>query len=54
MSFDTRLNDTAQFVNRTLLRVLAEQDQVQESLKEAMSYVLEAPGKRVRSVLVLW
>ena len=54
MSFNTKLSETAQFVNRTLQQVLAEQDQVQENLKEALSYVLDAPGKRVRSVLVLW
>jgi len=54
MSFNTKLGETAQFVNGTLLRVLAEQGQVQENLKEALNYVLDAPGKRVRSVLVLW
>ncbi len=54
MSFDAKLNETAQFVNRVLERLLAEQDQVQGNLKEALSYVLDAPGKRVRSVLVLW
>jgi geranylgeranyl diphosphate synthase type II len=54
MSFNTKLSETAQSVNRTLQQVLAEQGQVQENLKEALNYVLEAPGKRVRSVLVLW
>ena len=54
MSFNTKLSETAQVVNRTLLWVLAEQDQAQDDLKEALSYVLDAPGKRVRSVLVLW
>jgi len=54
MSFNDRLSETAQFVNRTLQQLLAEQDQIQENLKEALSYVLEAPGKRVRSALTLW
>lgn len=54
MSFDTDLNETAQFVTRRLDQLLAEQGHVQEDLKEALSYVLDAPGKRVRSVLVLW
>ena len=54
MSFNTKLTDTAQLVNRRLQQLLAEQGEVQENLKEALSYILDAPGKRVRSVLVLW
>jgi geranylgeranyl pyrophosphate synthase len=55
MSFNTtKLGETAQLVNRVLQQALAEQDQVHENLKEALSYVLEAPGKRVRSVLAVW
>ncbi len=40
-------------MNYTLQRLLAFQ-QIDGDLKEALRYVLEAPGKRVRSVLVLW
>ena len=40
-------------MNDTLQRLLAFQ-QIDGDLQEALRYVLEAPGKRVRSVLVLW
>jgi geranylgeranyl pyrophosphate synthase len=53
MDFNARLRKKAQFVNDTLQRLLAFQ-QIDGDLKEALRYVLEAPGKRVRSVLVLW
>ena len=53
MDFNARLRKKAQFVNYTLQRLLAFQ-QIDGDLKEALRYVLEAPGKRVRSVLVLW
>jgi geranylgeranyl pyrophosphate synthase len=53
MDFNARLREKAQFVNYTLQRLLTFQ-QIDGELKEALRYVLEAPGKRVRSVLVLW
>ncbi len=53
MDFNARFRKKAQFVNSTLQRLLAFQ-QINGDLKEALRYVLEAPGKRVRSVLVLW
>jgi len=53
MDFNALLRKKAQFVNDTLQRLLAFQ-QIDGDLKEAIRYVLEAPGKRVRSVLVLW
>jgi geranylgeranyl diphosphate synthase type II len=53
MDFNARLRKKAQFVNFTLQRLLASQ-QINGELKEALRYVLEAPGKRVRSALVLW
>jgi len=52
-NFDTRLRKKAQFVNYTLQQLLASQ-QINSELKEALKYTLKAPGKRVRSVLVLW
>jgi len=53
MDFNARLRKKAQLVNSTLQRLLASQ-QINGELKEALKYVLEAPGKRVRSALVLW
>lgn len=37
-----------------LRRLLAEQVDIDEDLRKALEYVLIAPGKRVRSALVLW
>jgi geranylgeranyl diphosphate synthase type II len=53
VDFNTRLRRKAQSVNYTLQRLLAHQ-QINSELKEALKYTLGAPGKRVRSVLVLW
>jgi geranylgeranyl pyrophosphate synthase len=53
MDFNARLHKKAQFVNSTLQRLLGFR-QIDGELKEALRYVLEAPGKRVRSALVLW
>ena len=50
---NNQLSDKAQFVNSTLQRLLAAQ-QMDSQLKEAVGYTLEAPGKRVRSALLLW
>jgi len=52
-SFNTQLREKAQFVDDTLGRLLASR-QINNDLKEALRYTLESPGKRVRSVLVLW
>ena len=51
--FNTQLRKKAQFVNYTLQRLLAFQ-QIANELKEALRYTLGTPGKRLRSVLVLW
>ncbi len=53
MDFNTQLRRKAQSVNHALEQLLAEQ-QMNGDLKEALKYTLNAPGKRVRSVLVLW
>ena len=54
MDFDTQLSRKAQFVNDTLRRLVTKQTDVNGDLKKAIRYTLEAPGKRVRSALVLW
>jgi geranylgeranyl diphosphate synthase type II len=53
VDFNTRLRRKAQSVNYTLQRIL-DCRQINSDLKEALRYTLGAPGKRVRSVLVLW
>ena len=53
MDFGTRLRRKAQSVNYTLQHIL-EGRQIDGDLKESLKYTLGAPGKRVRSVLVLW
>jgi geranylgeranyl diphosphate synthase type II len=47
------LREEARTVNETLKRLLAA-CQVDSELKNVLQYALEAPGKRIRSVLVLW
>ena len=51
--FNAQLREKAQFVTRTLERLLGIQ-QIDIELKEALRYTLIAPGKRIRSVLALW
>jgi len=53
MDFDAQLRDKCTLVNDTLRLLLAEQ-QIDSDLMEALKYTLEAPGKRVRSALVLF
>ncbi len=53
MSFNALLRKKAQYVNFALRRLLDAQ-QINSDLKEALRYTLFAPGKRIRSVLVLW
>jgi geranylgeranyl diphosphate synthase type II len=53
-SFGTQLDRKAKSVNNTLRRLLATQALINTDLKKALRYTLEAPGKRVRSALVLW
>ena len=48
------LRRKAQLVNHTLRQLLAEQRNIDGDLKKAVRYTLVAPGKRIRSVLVLW
>ena len=54
LDFNTALTEKVQIVNETLDRLLAEQREVPENLREALQYTLSAPGKRIRSAMVLW
>jgi geranylgeranyl diphosphate synthase, type II len=51
--FDTLLRKKAQLVNFSLQRIMAAQD-ITKDLRDALNYVIGTPGKRIRSVLVLW
>jgi len=53
MNFNALLREKATFVNNTLRFLLTKQP-ISGDLREALIYVIEAPGKRVRSALVLW
>lgn len=53
IEFNALLREKAQFVNYTLQRLLGFQ-QINSELKESLIYSLGTPGKRIRSVLVLW
>jgi geranylgeranyl pyrophosphate synthase len=52
--FNALLNDKVRIVNLQLDMLLAEQREIQEDLRAALAYTLSAPGKRIRSALVLW
>jgi len=54
LDFNAALTEKVQIVNETLNRLLAEQREVPENLREALEYTLSAPGKRIRSAMVLW
>ncbi len=53
MDFNAQLRRKTDFINHALERLLASR-QIEGRLKEALSYTLSAPGKRLRSALVLW
>ena len=52
--FDTQLQNKRRLVNGTLQQLLARQSDIDSDLREAIQYTLEAPGKRIRSALVLF
>jgi len=49
-----QLRDKRAIVNSTLRKLLAQYVGIDNDLKTAIKYTLEAPGKRIRSALVLW
>ncbi|OHB78482.1 MAG: hypothetical protein A2Z25_23915 [Planctomycetes bacterium RBG_16_55_9] len=53
VDFNARLRKQAQSVNDILQRILDAED-IDGELKQAIQYTLGSPGKRVRSVLLLW
>ena len=54
MDFNALFRKKAELVNHTLQQLLARHTEINSDLKEAMNYTLDAPGKRVRSALLLW
>ena len=53
MNFNTQLREKTTLINNTL-RFLLTQQPISGDLREALVYVIEAPGKRIRSALVLF
>lgn len=52
-SFKTQMQESAQLVNKTLESILSAKE-IPADLKQMLSYTLEAPAKRIRSVVMLW
>ncbi|GAG09316.1 unnamed protein product, partial [marine sediment metagenome] len=52
--FELQLQDKRAIVNSTLRELFAQDVGIDNDLKTAIKYTLEAPGKRIRSALVLW
>jgi geranylgeranyl diphosphate synthase type II len=54
LDLNTALAQKVQVINETLDRLMAEQPGIHEDLRRALVYTVRAPGKRIRSALVLW
>jgi geranylgeranyl diphosphate synthase type II len=52
--FEVQLGQKASMTVEALRRILADQTEIPPPLKEAMEYMLFGPGKKSRSVIVLW
>jgi geranylgeranyl diphosphate synthase type II len=52
--FTDTLNRKVRLVNKTLGQVLSRDDLIDKQLCEPVRYALVAPGKRIRSCMVLW
>jgi geranylgeranyl diphosphate synthase type II len=52
--FTTELEQKVRLVNDTLQKVLSKPGWIACELIEPLQYVLESPGKRIRSAIVLW
>ncbi len=53
LSFDSKLNQARELVDSTLSRLLQEKP-IDSNLMDVLRYTLTSPGKRIRSVLLLW
>jgi geranylgeranyl pyrophosphate synthase len=54
LDFTAALAQKAQIVNGSLHSLIEDRPEIQNSIRKAMLYTLNTPGKRVRSALVLW
>jgi geranylgeranyl diphosphate synthase type II len=52
--FEAQLIKKAAMTEEALRRILADQTEIPRQLKEPMEYMLFSPGKKIRSVIVLW
>jgi geranylgeranyl diphosphate synthase type II len=52
--FEAQLSKKAAMTEEALHRILADQTEIPQPLKAAMEYMLFSPGKKIRSVIVLW
>jgi len=52
--FSDSLAEKVRIVDETLRGLLAGQEGIPQDLRKALDYTLTAPGKRIRSALVLW
>lgn len=52
-NFDPKLNRARELVNSTINRLLKDLP-IDNELEDVLCYTLQSPGKRIRSVLVLW
>ncbi|MGD0551244.1 MAG: polyprenyl synthetase family protein [Sedimentisphaerales bacterium] len=52
--FERDLEHKVKLVNKTLGRILSRRDLISKELRGPVRYVLMGPGKRIRSVIVLW
>ncbi len=50
----TLIQDKVQIVNETIEAILSQQTQTHDDLKTTLAYTLSSPGKRIRSVMLLW
>ncbi|MHC4520434.1 MAG: polyprenyl synthetase family protein [Planctomycetota bacterium] len=50
----TLLQEKVPAVNAAIKRLVDEQAEIPAGLRQALAYTLSSPGKRIRSVLVLW
>jgi geranylgeranyl pyrophosphate synthase len=52
--FSDLLSRKVRLVNKTIGQILSRNDLIDKQLREPVRYALVAPGKRIRSCLVLW
>jgi geranylgeranyl pyrophosphate synthase len=53
-NFASQLEQKVRLVNKVIERILSQPGWIEHELKKPVRYVLEGPGKRIRSAIVLW